>query len=326
MSSSSSSSSPSSSPSSSSSSSAPPSNSSSSSSSTNSHSITSQTVVTSPQNRARTKVGVGEEVTLTFVPNHLAAWTINGPGKIDGNVNPVQHKNKITFTAPDTTPLKTAAAGDNPPVYKSSTTTITAVCETADGGTASITFTTIRPNALKFKFKEWNPGLAFNGQPLSYSFQAYVYILPADVNFEKIKTYEDVCTSQTTGFFNKFANTPVFVNHPKGAENAMDKHLQGKGTLMVGHDLISMTTEAPNANPAIPPVPHKGYVAGTFKWVIPTKYVLNGDKGEFAKGTFTAEITVNQQGIATMTGDKNGPLVSVDENGTGLPQVGPQQP
>jgi len=44
------------------------------------HSIQSETEVTSPQNRARTRLGVGEVVKLTLSPDHDANWSIESGG------------------------------------------------------------------------------------------------------------------------------------------------------------------------------------------------------------------------------------------------------
>jgi hypothetical protein len=61
--------------------------------------ITSLTIATSPLNRARTKIGVGEEVELTVNPGP-ATWAITSGS---GTLNPSSGSNtKVTFTAGDT--------------------------------------------------------------------------------------------------------------------------------------------------------------------------------------------------------------------------------
>jgi hypothetical protein len=86
--------------------------------------ITSQTVATSPANRARTRIAVGEEVELTVSPDP-ATWAITGgTGTLTPNSGSVA---KVTFTADD-------AAGS---------VTIKA---TAPSGDASITFTVVAPS------------------------------------------------------------------------------------------------------------------------------------------------------------------------------------
>lgn len=273
------------------------------------HKINSLTVVTSPNNRDRKKVGVGEDVFLELDPGHNATWTISGKGKINGDVKPVKGTSAVMFTAPDTTPMTTAATPTTAPVYGVETTTITATCE-KDGGAASITFTTVRPSGLKFVFDKWNSFIP--GPMYSFDFDAKVYVLPADVNFEKIKIQEDTCTAVLSGFYSQYANDPnaaAFLNHPQGALQSLTRHVNGVGTPMAASDHISHT-------PSIaPPYP---YSNGTYTLNIPTLYELNGKKGEFAKGVFVAKIAVSSNPKkVTLSGDKNGPLVTVwgDDSG-----------
>src|ERR1043165_7395823 len=60
--------------------------------------LASETIATSPTNRARTKIGVGEEVKLTVTGNP-ATWAItSGGGTLSPNTGA---RNSVTFTADD---------------------------------------------------------------------------------------------------------------------------------------------------------------------------------------------------------------------------------
>lgn len=110
--------------------------------------IESETLAFSPANRARTKLGIGEDVTLKLAEGQKATWTLTGPGKINGNITPIIDSNSVKFTAPDD-----PTENDQPP-------TITA--STADQGTDEIKFTVVKPTGLKFEkikthLKQKNP-------------------------------------------------------------------------------------------------------------------------------------------------------------------------
>lgn len=286
------------------------------------HKIMSTTVAQSPNNRGRTKVGVGEQVLLTIDPDHPATWKISGPGKINGGTDPVTGAQGVIFEAPDTTPTVTPATATAAAVYKEATTTITATCEKDGVAAPPIVFTTVRPSGLKFVFSHWNNNpnaTAFSQGPIYfYDFFAEIYVLPDDVNFSKISIQEGACLATTTGFYDQYKNNTdpgvvAFMNHPPGGAIGMDKHVQGFGTLAKNPDHIS---HAPSIAP-----PYT-YTAGTFTLDIPTSYSLNGDKGEFAKGKFVAEISIDANNKIKMTGVKNGPapplppapLVSITES------------
>jgi hypothetical protein len=301
------------------------------------HEIVTVTAVTSPKDRSRKKVGVGEDVILTFYAKslnadgttslapHKATWTISGPGKIEGDVKPVKNTSTITFTAPDTTKIKTAATATTPAVYDSEKTTIVAECE-EDAGSATVSFTTIRPDAVNFKLRHIVP-LELNGFPLQHGIVCDVIVTPADVNFQKITIAELGCVAKTTGFFKKFDNTPAFVNHTPTPVPylTMDTHIDGTGTVnnTVG-DNIKMTTFT-TLPPPVPKTNIGQYAAGTFTWTIPTKYFLNGDQGVFANAVYVAEIKVDQNQEATLSSTKNSTFLFQNaESGQTLPFPPPQ--
>ena len=186
---------------------------------------------------------------------------------------------------------------------------------------SSTTITTIRPSAVSYQPTEYN---AVNKQPLELGVLASVFVLPADVNFGKIKINEGECKAEMNGFFTRFDGIPAYEKHPEGKEVEMERHIEGKGTLMKGDDNVGMNTAFP---PQVPQVAHHGYSPGTYKLKIPQFYHLNGDRGQFATADFVAEITVHQTSHeATLSLDKNGFLAKVGEDSDPSPTTFPPHP
>lgn len=143
--------------------------------------LASQTIATSPSNRARTKIGVGEEVTLTVTGNP-ATWTISGGGTLSPSSGT---HGSVTFTADD-------AAGS---------VTITAAgsgCSCSN----SITFTVVQPSSWTMKNKSGKKKHT-NGQP-DCGWKGIMYVHPNDVNFYRIETRETDSQSVGTGSFTDF--------------------------------------------------------------------------------------------------------------------------
>lgn len=127
--------------------------------------ITSQTVATSPANRARTKIGVGEEVGLTYSKGS-AAWSItSGTGRISPSSGA-----QTTFTASDT-------AGD------------VAITATGGGCTATITFTVVIPSGWTMNRQPSTNLQHTQGRP-DCGWKGIMYVHPNDVNFYNIETRE----------------------------------------------------------------------------------------------------------------------------------------
>lgn len=128
--------------------------------------VTSQTVATSPANRARTKIGVGEEVTLTVTPGPATSWRITSG---DGTVSPASG-GSTTFTAGDT-------AGS---------VTITATCADC---TCTITFSVVEPANWTMKRQPGTNLKHTAGRP-DCGWKGIAYIHPNDVNFYRVETRE----------------------------------------------------------------------------------------------------------------------------------------
>jgi hypothetical protein len=149
--------------------------------------IVTETVATSPPNRARKTIGVGEEVKLSVVPAVTTSagditWELDGSGILDKNSG-VTNK----FTAP----------------ARNATTTITA--SFSSGASCSTVFQTIEPSDIVF---ENNMTANYSGfAPPQFDFYAVcywanVYFLPDTVNFGRMKVCESYAQTQTLpGYF-----------------------------------------------------------------------------------------------------------------------------
>lgn len=140
--------------------------------------LTSQTVATSPADRARTRIGVGEEVTLTYSPGS-AKWEISGNGSISS-----KNGSSTKYTAGEA----------------SGSTTITA---TGSGGSCSLTFTVISPTGMtmnkssgtKLKHEKDRPDCGWKGT---------VFVHPDDVNFYRVEIREKDSAAVTAGSYAVF--------------------------------------------------------------------------------------------------------------------------
>lgn len=236
--------------------------------------IESETVKSSPPDRARTKVGVGEEVTVTA--SESVNWTLQGGGSISSSSGTT-----TTYTAPNS--------------QDSATVTGTSI---ADGSVKSISFTIIEPSGITME-KIAN-GLTIPGPnpQMVVEFTARFYVTPADVNFEAIQIGENVCNGVANGYF-------LQVNGQQHARNgpvSMLNHVDGKGTLMDGQDTVRSVSHG---------TPHS---AGTFTWTIPVRYELGGLEKVFTHQDHVETMTINQNNQkATLKIEKGGLSHSVTE-------------
>ena len=138
-------------------------------------SIISSTKATSPANLARTKIGVGEEVELTYTPGS-AAWTIAGSGTLS-----VPSGVLTIFTAADT-------AGS---------VTVTA---TGSGGSCSITFTVVTPDSWNMK-RRTGTNVWHTLNTLDNGWYGTAFLHPNDVNFYRVEVREKDSQAVTTGAF-----------------------------------------------------------------------------------------------------------------------------
>lgn len=129
--------------------------------------IASQTFKSSPADRTRTKVGVGEEVTITVTGNP-ATWELSGGGTISPSTGT---QSSVTFTAD-----KVAGSA-----------TITA---TGSGCSCvnTITFTVVEPS--DFTMRRKGSTLEHNNPWPDCGWTGLIYVHPNDVNFYRVQVRE----------------------------------------------------------------------------------------------------------------------------------------
>lgn len=195
--------------------------------------ITSQTVATSPANRARTKIGVGEEVDLTVSPAP-ATWAITSGG---GTLTP----------SAGSQPTVRFKADDN-----AASVTITA---TGSGCSCSITFSVVRPSNWKMKRVAGENVKHTSGNTEVY-WHGNTFYQPADVNFYNIETREK--DSQCVGTGSKISNNGLYHGNYPPPDRASDwlsevGHTDADGTLEASFDNVSLADPGVAARGAAPP-------------------------------------------------------------------------
>lgn len=210
--------------------------------------ITSETVATSPTDRTRLKIGVGEKVNLTFNLG-VATWTTS-TGLLSLASGAVTR-----FTAPDVAGTVVVTAIDN--------------C----GAQADITFTVIEPNGVMME-RATGTGIWHVQNIPSVGIRTSIYIEPSDVSFENIQIVEDDCPGIVTGYF--IGTTLDGVSHgTHGAGNkvSVGAVVAGKGSEVLAKD----TAQSGHCNFGLP------YASGTFLWAIPWKFSIGtGSDKQFA--------------------------------------------
>jgi len=139
--------------------------------------VTSETVMTEPADRARTQIGVGERVRVTYSLG-AAAWTLAGDGSLSS-----ENGATVTYTAPN-------AAAE---------VTLTA---TGSGCSVSISFTIVEPSAVRM-FRHLNdPTRVRHTQNFpDIGFRANIFLAPANVNFHRVQFLELECPCTATGVY-----------------------------------------------------------------------------------------------------------------------------
>ena len=159
--------------------------------------IQSQTVATSPSNRARVKIGVGEEVDLT-ASQGSSTWAITSG---DGTLTPDSGRHQqVRFTAGESAGNVTITATGNP-------------C------TSTITFEVVEPTDFTMRRKSGTRVLhgglnAASGAFLNIlvpdcGWLGVVCVHPNDVNFYRLRFREQDCRSHANGSYNPSHNNQL---------------------------------------------------------------------------------------------------------------------
>ena len=238
--------------------------------------ITSQTVATSPADRSRLTVGVGEQVKLTF-SGGSANWSISGG---QGSVTP---SGKTSIYSASITPA---------------TETIVAV-DTVNSATATITFDVIKPTGLLF---EREPGTTIHHHKdwPDIGFSAKVYLQPDTVSFEYIGVREHDANYVATGYY-------AWENGQShgGATNAevVTSLVPGKGWLLAEPDDVWSGRQ-----PANPP-----FAPGHETVDIPWEYdaAADGDAGPFYPIATVVQNCVLANNHSTITATKGAATITL---------------
>jgi hypothetical protein len=193
--------------------------------------ITTETIATSPANRARTKFGVGEPVKVTSAPG-AKNWSVTG----DGTVVPSFGTTTAVFIAGDTAgPVKvTATAGP-------------CVC--------SVDFTVVAPASWTMERQPGTNVRHRKGRP-DCGWKGLTWFHPDDVNFQMVQDREKDSTAVTSGAY----NTPTFIgakhgNYAGGFSGwfGLTRHQAAKGTTDDAPDTIYSGDPGPAATGATVP-------------------------------------------------------------------------
>lgn len=171
--------------------------------------ITSQTVLTTPGSRARTTVGVGEQVTLTHSSGDpTTAWASTAAGTLSAPVGA-----STTFTAPDTAQTVTVTAGG-----------------------ASIRFTVLAPTGV-FMERVIGSAVKHNKDFPDSGLLLDVFLLPDNVNFRNVRYRELDVTGITFPPGGAYSCNPASGGHctpaglaPCGDKEVLDLVVAGKGS------------------------------------------------------------------------------------------------
>jgi hypothetical protein len=238
--------------------------------------ITSQTAATVPSNRARTRLGVGESVDVTF-SGGSATWSISpaNTGSLSATSGPT-----VTYTAPD----------------RANTVTITATA----GASATITFTIVEPSDVRMSQRSGTVG-HHTINTASAGVIADIFILPADVSFENISYLESDVNAVGTGCFQQYYQDNPTGHNPNTSPLPIGPPVSDtSGSKAPGYDQIDCSASK---------------CAGGWTWSIPWSFqVGSGSPKQFkvvdqvTTITATGTATVNKVG-ATNTAAFGSPTV-----------------
>jgi hypothetical protein len=215
--------------------------------------LSSQTIATSPANRARTRIGVGEEVKITIKGNP-ATWAItSGTGTLSPNTGA---RTSVTFTADD-------AAGS--------------VTVTATGSGCScvntITFTIVQPSNWTMKRKPGSNLRHTHNRP-SCGWRGIMYIHPNDVNFYRVQARELDSQYVGTGSYSGdsgdwHGNYPPPDRASEWVTITMANHTDADGSKINAEDNIDTGDGDPAATGSAPPFNvGAGHFVIVFQWKV----------------------------------------------------------
>ncbi|WP_367872869.1 hypothetical protein [Luteolibacter sp. Populi] len=211
--------------------------------------LISQTVATKPDNRERSKVGVGEVVDLTLKPSNVPSpvWALSGAVG-------------TSTLDPLAGPISTLTAGEREcrPVVE----------VTIGGSTLKINFEVIQPTGVTMTREPGTGIFHVYGNAIT-GFKGRAYVTPNDVSFKYIQVREGTCPAICEGSLEGYE-----YDHPVPRDD--------DGNAIWG-DIVEGTSAMPSKladvdqiRSGIYPPPFPGPDDGTFLWNIPWYYRLPG--------------------------------------------------
>ncbi len=210
--------------------------------------VTSETVATAPADRARTTVGVGEEVRLTATSTSgTVSWSCSGKSTLSALSGA-----SVTLTAHERAETAKVTATD------------TCGCK------VTLTLNIIQPSGVQMVRAQGTGVWHTNGKS-SVGIKANIYITPDTVTFENIQVSEDNCISAVTGYF---VGTPLdgiqHSGHGAGQWVSVGAYVAGQGSQLLGQD----TVQSGHCSFGAP------YSVGTFDWPIPWLFRVGSGAGQ----------------------------------------------
>jgi hypothetical protein len=257
------------------------------SSTTTKPALVSRTMETVPEDRARTKVGVGEDVLVRIQPEESVTWSVTGGGSVKPTSAPA-----TCFTAGDRAGTSTVKATRN------------------DGSTLTLTFTVIEPSGGRVERKPGTGVWHEKGKP-SVGILGEFYLLPEDVSFKAILFREGVTHAKCTGYF-KPKNG--WAHDPSPEWLSIVELVPGKGWKVDGSDRIFGTDDWIG----------KPYADGTFLWTIPWQFRVG--KGNPKVFTSVDQLkTIDPSGALTVTKGNASATKALNDPSTTIGDRGPSK-
>jgi hypothetical protein len=232
--------------------------------------LASETAVSLPADRKRSKLGVGEKVSLTMKPTAVptVTWALSGTTGTSG----------ISPASGATTTL-TAGERDCSPTVEA----------TILGMTLSKAFTVVEPTGVVMRQESGTGTWHIHGKP-SAGFYSRPFITPNDVSFVNIEVREGTCTGTGTGYYSYQHG----LTHPDGSWVGVGSGDTTNPSKANGIDTIRSGADGP----AIPAV-------GAFDWPIPWLFrVSSGSEKAFTTVTHHHEsdsagrVTISKGGVS----------------------------
>ena len=230
--------------------------------------IESETFATTPADRTRTTLGVGEEVTLTYKPSELSpiTWSVSGGGALNTTTG-----GSTKFTAND----------------RASTPTVTA---TYLGHGCTKRFSVLEPSSVTFSKKR---EISYPPNHVAAGMKLDIVVGPATVSFYNVQFREDDGpASNQTGGFAKYSGQNLGDPFYHDANNLFFAVDMDNSIVVPGEDTVFI-----NVGPQNLPLPS----TGSFEWIIPYRFKVSGQNSSKIFSTVTQAFSVTTAGNITIT-------------------------